>query len=278
MGERRHGSNLDDFAKLASWPTPTAALATKGVRSEQGAIMEAMRSHGPDLAAMVALASWPTPTVNDSKGDYTYGSGDHERICLKLSGTAKLAGWGTPTSTEAWGTPERRLERMQELQDRGFNPGRSVTQLSHQARLASWATPAARDWRDGRASQETMERNARPLNEQAVQLASWSTPLASDGDKADATLPVVEARALAGKQLSTAMQARLVGSGQTQSGSSVATGSGGQLNPNTSRWLMGLPKKWDVVAPRQERSGRSRRAKSRASVESKDTETPSSPR
>ena len=31
-----------------------------------------------------------------------------------------------------------------------------------------WATPAARDWRSGKASGETMERNARPLNEQVV--------------------------------------------------------------------------------------------------------------
>jgi len=42
------------------WPTPTAALADKGVRSSKGAIIEAMRNHGPDLAAAVALASWPT--------------------------------------------------------------------------------------------------------------------------------------------------------------------------------------------------------------------------
>lgn len=44
------------------------------------------------------------------------------------------------------------------------------------------ATPATRDWRDGRASEETMNRNARPLNEQAV--SQWATPTASDdGDK-----------------------------------------------------------------------------------------------
>ena len=35
---------------LAGWPTPTAALADKGVRSFEGGLMEAMRSHGPDLA------------------------------------------------------------------------------------------------------------------------------------------------------------------------------------------------------------------------------------
>ncbi len=32
--------------------------------------------------------------------------------------------------------------------------------------VVKWATPTARDWKSGKASQETMERNARPLSEQ----------------------------------------------------------------------------------------------------------------
>ncbi|UKM31240.1 methyltransferase [Cylindrospermopsis phage Cr-LKS3] len=50
-----------------SWPTPTAALADKGVRSKEGGIREAMRSRGADLAAMVCLASWVTPSARDWK-------------------------------------------------------------------------------------------------------------------------------------------------------------------------------------------------------------------
>lgn len=44
---------------LATWPTPTASLADKGVRSTSGAIKEAMRSHGPDLAAMAVFGAEP---------------------------------------------------------------------------------------------------------------------------------------------------------------------------------------------------------------------------
>ena len=47
-------------------------------------------------------------------------------------------------------------------------PIEKSTHLATQAKLAGWATPTTRDWRDGRASQETMERNGRPLNEQVV--------------------------------------------------------------------------------------------------------------
>ena len=46
----------------ALWPTPTASLADKGVRSTEGAIKGVARSHGPDLAAVAATALWPTPT------------------------------------------------------------------------------------------------------------------------------------------------------------------------------------------------------------------------
>ncbi|WP_236062753.1 hypothetical protein [Paraburkholderia nemoris] len=53
----RRSLYLGGAAKLASWPTPTSALADKGVRSTEGGIAEAMRSHGPDLAAMATLTA-----------------------------------------------------------------------------------------------------------------------------------------------------------------------------------------------------------------------------
>lgn len=54
------------------WPTPTASLADKGVRSTEGAIREVARGHGPDLAAVAATALWPTPTAQDgNRGNAT---------------------------------------------------------------------------------------------------------------------------------------------------------------------------------------------------------------
>jgi hypothetical protein len=56
----------------SSWPTPTSALAHKGVRSREGGIAEAMRSRGPDLAAVARLSLWATPTTRDWKdGSFT---------------------------------------------------------------------------------------------------------------------------------------------------------------------------------------------------------------
>ncbi len=48
------------------WPTPTAALADKGVRTFEGGLLEAMRNHGPDLAAAACLAGWPTPRASEN--------------------------------------------------------------------------------------------------------------------------------------------------------------------------------------------------------------------
>lgn len=57
-------TSVTDFT---GWPTPTASLADKGVRSTHGGIREAMRNHGPDLGAVACLSSWATPTTRDWK-------------------------------------------------------------------------------------------------------------------------------------------------------------------------------------------------------------------
>src|SRR5574341_344086 len=49
--KRKTGHPLTWQLYLCGWPTPTSSLADKGVRSEEGAVREAMRTRGPDLAA-----------------------------------------------------------------------------------------------------------------------------------------------------------------------------------------------------------------------------------
>ena len=44
----------------------------------------------------------------------------------------------------------------------------------------TWATASARDWKNGKASQETMERNSRPLNEQVAHSESKPGSLSPD--------------------------------------------------------------------------------------------------
>lgn len=90
---------------LSGWPTPTAALADKGVRSREWAIREAMRNHGPDLAALAALA-----------------------------------GWGTPLSNHANGSPEAFLERKRKSIAKGASMGVALSDLNMQ--VQAWTTNA----------------------------------------------------------------------------------------------------------------------------------------
>ena len=80
------------------WPTPTAALATKGVRTFEGGLMEAMRSHGPDLAAVACLTGWPTTTSTDGR---RYPAIEATTKNITLNHAANLAGWTTPSASDS---------------------------------------------------------------------------------------------------------------------------------------------------------------------------------
>lgn len=85
----------------SGWPTPTAALADKGVRTFEGGLLEAMRNQGPDLAAAACLTGWTTPTTRDWKdsGADIKPRSDGSARFDQLPRQANLAGWPTPDTT-----------------------------------------------------------------------------------------------------------------------------------------------------------------------------------
>lgn len=154
------------------WPTCTARLADKGVRTLEGGQAEALRSKGPDLSAV--------------------------------------------------------------------------------ATMTGWTTPAARDWKDSAADITTRSDTGRErfdmLPRQAV-LTGWPTPKTATGGANSNR----EARGAGGPDLQEAVMlvgpARLTNRGTLLTGSGAGTVSGGQLNPDLSRWLMGLPEEWARSMP-----------------------------
>lgn len=87
--------------------------------------------------------------------------------------------------------------------------------------LTAWTTPSARDWKDSPGMSEMGTNPDGTIRTRIDQLP---------------------------RQAQLAGPGRLTASGQTLTGSSAETESGGQLDPAHSRWLMGLPPEWDVCA------------------------------
>lgn len=252
---------LQDAAKLASWPTPRSEDGV-GTRTDIGVELERSRSIGGiDLATTVKAASWPTPNAAGAERSGQEKRADGQRSNLIDSvkqaawptpmksdadrgslvmprrgdnltslGAARQASWATPSASEAGGTPEAFLARKEACQ----SPiGVSLTSLSLQAILASWAMPAARDYKSDRGVQTDEElygSKGRPLPRQA---------LAVDLGPGPGGTPVETVR----------------------EGSSSD-----QLNPAFTLWLQGYPAAWvSSAAPAIASSRRSRRSSSRPS-------------
>ena len=169
----------------SAWPTPNVPSGGRAVpeNASRPSDCTAYREDGRkiQLGLEYAVKFWPTPdanTMNDGESTETFLAKQEA-----LKETADNGnGCGTPLAMAAqmWATP-----RASENENRTTKHAPSHLEGTHGETLAGqaslWATPASRDWRAGDASQETLEKNSRPLNEQAVSL--WSSPRATDGEK-----------------------------------------------------------------------------------------------
>jgi hypothetical protein len=127
-------------------PTP---LASDGAKCASDSLARFVR---PDLRKTFcsnSAALWPTLTV----------CGNYNR-----KGASANSGDGLATAVKNWPTPTASL---------GTKGGRVTPRKSREGGTLieavssrTFATPTARDWRSGKASEATMERNSRPLSEQ----------------------------------------------------------------------------------------------------------------
>jgi hypothetical protein len=176
------------------------------------------------------FTGWPTCSARDWKdtpGMSATGinpDGTERTRLDQLPRVAALAGWATPRATDAKCGTE-------------YTPNCEGKDLAKDASLCGWATPNASDGKTGVTTGQGkhLARDAR--------LAGWATPRAQDcrGERPE-TVNARKARGMDGGAVNLSTQA--FGAGSTSS--PAATEKRGVLNPNMSRWLMGLPLSWTL--------------------------------
>lgn len=169
----------------------------------------ALRASGRQIAGNV-FSSWPTPTVGNAKGSQmakgATASGrrpDGTKATVSLNQVASFAGWPTPQARDHFPAHTEEYIASKKVL------GHGMANLNDLAQFAAWATPLARDMRSELGSEATMQSrserpNGKPLSKQVLFVVSGPTP-----DGSNATTQMAQNTAL--------------------------------LNPEHSRWLMGLP-------------------------------------
>jgi hypothetical protein len=215
-----------------SWPSPQARDGLGGRGGQAARALPGSGRSNLDDAVMLA-GPWPTPTAQDSVAsgarDYAPTATHHAGTTLTDASKMVLSAWPTPVSCEGAHGPSA-----------PGAGGRDGGNLSHAATLAGWATPVSTEIGNTLEGYRAMKANMATGRREAI------------------THPSLQAQLV----LSTADP--LQASGSTSTGSPVATGKRGQLSPEHSRWLMGLPTGWAACAATETRSVRpSRRRSSR---------------
>jgi hypothetical protein len=209
------------------WPTPLVPSGGRARSQEElarGGYTEDGKRHQIPLEAMAQY--WPTPTISGNNNGQNHGP---------------KSGTGLRTAAVAWPTPGASDgDKAPRAHKRGNPSLPASAETWCNPSLAEWPTPQARDCKSAHANQETLAKNARPLNEIAVQ---WSTPRATDGEKGGPNMTFsaggipLPAQAVS-LQHSFPQDLASSSDGET---SLLGTNPSLRLNPRFVCWLMGWP-------------------------------------
>jgi hypothetical protein len=171
------------------------------------------------------------------------------RASARPKSDSGFSSWPTPDASamNVGANIENHLARRQRQIAKGKRDPGDQLSLGIVVQFTAWPAPKASDCSGGRTTETKGGGNAH-LDKDA-RLASWATPTSrdwKDGACQDADVPT---NALLGRQVILCRPARLTASGVMLTGSDAQMESGGQLSPAHSRWCMGLPSDWDQAAP-----------------------------
>jgi len=162
----------------------------------------------------------------------------HTASARTTSGSG-CTGWPTATVNDATGS---------EYAYSGGNHDKPMLKLPGAAKLAGWATPAARDekgidqnYHDGAVN------NSLPY--QVANLAGWSTPTKEDGHAVSDLEAEIMGDTKRRKKATCVQRLRTQALGPTSSSSPAGTTKCGVLAPGFPLWLQGFPEIWRTCCP-----------------------------
>jgi hypothetical protein len=192
----------------------------------------------------------------------------------RTSGTG-CTGWASPKASGREDDLEKFRARQARTKERWPDKGMGVP-LDIQAQLAvrHWPTPRAED---AESSGARLGRGIADTLTAVSRLAGWPTTTTRDYRCPNAKPWAERGGGKKGEQLNNAAAHLLDFGPETPSGSGAATGVGGRLNADFSRWLMGLPAAWQQVAPARSAVTATRSARRKRSNSSAQSSTAGQP-
>lgn len=258
-------SGKDSGGSVNGWPTPTGNNGTGAGTSG--------RLGGENLQTSVQLTGWPTPmaaTPNSLRGKgqdpMQRKAGGHQ---VGLQDAVTLTDWARETVTcSGWTTPAARdwKDSGKDIVPRSDNGRDRFDQLPRQAVLTGWPTPTTTNNGKGETAETRLSKGFGLNPADAVQLAGWPTVTSSMRTEQDLAQALTAGNHQNREEYSNSKlfnePMRLTHTGTMLTGFSAGMESGGQLNPEHSRWLMGLPIEWGSCAAMVTLSSRRRRKNS----------------
>jgi hypothetical protein len=210
--------------------------------------MRHTRGVADTLTAVSGLVgSWATPTTRDHKDGFCEGTVEENSL---LGRQVWQVGWPTPMAPNA-DSGNSDFTRKVEL---AMGQRETVN-----GRLSPWPTPNTINNGVGEDYQAKIRRGMNPglnpADAAALVLPTpWATPTACSPNSLRGYGQDPETRKAGGHAVNLQDQVRLTASGPTPSGSPAATEKRGQLNPDFSLWLMGIPIEWALCVPQETQS------------------------
>jgi hypothetical protein len=237
------GSGLSSRASFAKWDPDTASWRTfqrcldgewdrfSETFPTSGSMRSGVCSARPTLerhTSASASSSWPTPQAQET------GRSPEAHLAMRQGMDGGARGVSSLTvAVELWPTPKAAAAN--------YGQPREDDRGDLQAATVLWGTPTTRDWRSGEASDETFEKNSRPLNEQVLRSDLWRTPTMRDHHPAGLAnrtkhIPTYQ---LAHQVQDVSLPAPPTGTDGPPSSETRRT-----LNPLFVEWLQGFPAGW----------------------------------